>query len=52
MVIEKGKTSNGYAKTMIYFKNNVIALEGLTLFFYTVFNLTFLSDLSDELYQY
>ena len=34
IVIEKGKTSNGYAKTMIYFKNNVIALEGLTLFFY------------------
>ena len=31
--IEKGKTLNGYAKTINYLKNNVIALVGWRYFF-------------------
>ncbi len=33
MKIEKGKTSNGYAKTMDYLRNNAKALVGWRYFF-------------------
>ena len=33
MNIEKGKASNGYAKTKVLLKNNAIALDGWRYFF-------------------
>ena len=38
MNIEKGKTSNGYAKTKVLLKNNAIALDGWRYFFMVMIN--------------
>ena len=48
MIIEKGKTSNGYAKTMNYIKNNVISFGRLALFFYGYNK----HNQSDNIYHY
>ena len=38
ITIEKGKTSNGYAKTKVLLKNNAIALDGWRYFFMVMIN--------------